>query len=492
MVRQKCLIYTRVSSDEQRQKGYSLDFQHKEEISYCNARGLEIVKHYSESHTAKIPGRPAFNEMITYAKRHKIKNLVFLKNDRASRNPVDSATLSFMAEHQGFNIHLIQDNLVLCENSKPQDFLIFEINNGFSNLYSRNLSLEVSSKMREKAEQGYYPSHAMVGYKTIRIKKRSYLVIDETKAPFIKEIFNLYATGNYSYLTLAAEMRRRGFQISPCVKCGKSHIEKILKNPVYMGDFMWKGKRYFNGKHQPIISAELYYICQKVIKQKTSTIKVKKMTFLFSGFIKCSHCGCSLVGELKKKKYVYYHCTGNRGGNCKRNRYLREAFAEEQFLNILKSLVVTDEGMTIIQNQIKQQIESANLYNEEQIKETQQEIDILNNRLNKMFDMYLDGNLEEKIYDKKRDDYQDKLNSLNLKMSRLNSTSADVIDFSKKILELFKNAPGLYLRGSIEEKRELIKLLCSNFFYDGETLNIKIKEAFQPLVKIASLLNGGA
>jgi hypothetical protein len=119
--------------------------------------------------------------------------------------------------------------------------------------------------MREKAEQGYYPSHAMVGYKTIRIKKRSYLVIDETKAPFIKEIFNLYATGNYSYLTLAAEMRRRGFQISQCVKCGKSHIEKILKNPVYMGDFMWKGKRYFNGKHQPIISAELYYICQKII-----------------------------------------------------------------------------------------------------------------------------------------------------------------------------------------------------------------------------------
>ncbi len=45
--------------------------------------------------------------------------------------------------------------MVLSEFSRPQDFLIFEINNGFSNLYSRNLSLEVSSKMREKAEQGF-------------------------------------------------------------------------------------------------------------------------------------------------------------------------------------------------------------------------------------------------------------------------------------------------------------------------------------------------
>ena len=491
MVRQKCLIYTRVSSDEQRQKGYSLDFQHKEELAYCHARGLEIVKHYSESHTAKIPGRPEFNNMIAYARRYKIKNLVFLKNDRASRNPVDSATLSFMAEHQGFNIHLIQDNLVLCENSKPQDFLIFEINNGFSNLYSRNLSLEVSSKMREKAEQGYYPSHAMVGYTTIRIRKRSYLIVDETKAPFIRDVFNLYATGNYSYLTLAEEMRRRGFYISPCVKCGKSHIEKILKNPVYMGDFIWNGKRYYNGKHQPIVSAELFYICQKIIKEKTTTVKIRKMNFIFSGFIKCSHCGCSLVGELKKGKYVYYHCTGNRGGDCKRRTYLKEKHAEEIFLNTLRSLVVTGSGMEIIQNQIRQQIESENLYNAEQIQETQKEIDLINNRLSKMFDMYLDGKLDEKSYDKKRDEFQDKLNALNLKLSRLNSSTADVLEFSKKILELFKNAPGLYLNGTVEDKRNLINLLCSNFLYDGENLVINIKEAFEPLVQIASLINGG-
>lgn len=51
----KCLIYSRVSSDEQRQKGYSLDFQYKEEVQYCKAKNLEVVKHFTESHTAKIP-----------------------------------------------------------------------------------------------------------------------------------------------------------------------------------------------------------------------------------------------------------------------------------------------------------------------------------------------------------------------------------------------------------------------------------------------------
>lgn len=492
MQKTKCLIYSRVSSDEQRQKGYSLDFQEKEEIQYCKNKNLEIVKHFTESHTAKIPGRPEFNKMIAYARQHKIKNLVFLKNDRASRNPVDSATLSFMAEHQGFFIHLIQDNMVLCESSRPQDFLIFEINNGFSNLYSRNLSAEVSSKMREKAEQGFYPSHAMVGYKTERIKKRSYLIVDETKAPFIREMFELYSTGNYSYSTLAAEMRERGFYISKCVKCGKSNVEDILNNPVYMGDFMWNGKRYYNAKHEPIISAELFYLCQNIIKEKTSTSKTKKLSFLFSGLIKCSSCGCQLVGELKKGKYIYYHCTGNRGGDCKRKKYLKEKHAEELFLKILNSLKVSDVGMEIIQNQIKQQIQERNMYNAEQVKEIQKKIDLVVSRLDKMFNMYLDGNLEEDFYNKKRDDFQAELDSLNTRLKLLNSSSLEIIDFSKKILELFKAAPELYLNGTFEEKRELIKLACSNFYYDGENLTITIKEAFKPIVEIASFVNGGA
>ena len=486
----KCLIYSRVSSDEQRQKGYSLDFQYKEEVQYCKAKNLEVVKHFTESHTAKVPGRPEFNKMIAYAKKYKIRHLVFLKNDRASRNPVDSATLSFMAEHQGFNIHLIQDNMVLSEFSRPQDFLIFEINNGFSNLYSRNLSLEVSSKMREKAEQGYYPSHAMVGYRTERIKKRSYLIVDETKAPFIRDVFNLYATGNYSYMSLAAEMRKRGFMISKCVKCGKSNIEDILNNPVYMGEFIWNGKRYI-GKHEPIISPELYYLCQKIIKEKTSTCRDNKLNFLFTGLIKCAVCGCSLVGEIKKKKYIYYHCTGRRGGDCKRRTYLKEKHAEEIFLNVLKRLQLSDEGMEIVQEQVREQVKRQTEINADRIQEVQKRINLINARLNKMFDMFLDGELEETFYNKKRGEFQDEIDLLNTQLTNLNNSTIDILEFSRKTLELFKKAPLLYLNGDIETKRELIKLACSNLLYDGKNLTIIIKEAFQPIVEIASLINGG-
>lgn len=143
----------------------------------------------------------------------------------------------------------------------------------------------------------------MVGYKTVRPKnngsKRAILVIDPEKAPFIRRIFELYATGQYSYVTLAAKMREENFNISPMVKCGRSNIEDILNNPVYMGDFIYKGKRFYNAKHEAIITPELYYLCQRVIKSKTST-KNNRKNFLFSHIIKCSTCGCTHVGEIKK------------------------------------------------------------------------------------------------------------------------------------------------------------------------------------------------
>ena len=59
------------------------------------------------------------------------------------------------------------------------------------------------------------------------------------------------------------------------------------------------------------------------------------------------------------------------------------------------------------------------------------------------------------------------------------------------ILTLYKNAYSAYLSGDVLQKRTLLKLVSSHFLWDGENLTIIIKEAFQPIVEIASLINGG-
>lgn len=59
-----------------------------------------------------------------------------------------------------------------------------------------------------------------------------------------------------------------------------------------MGDFVFKGVRYA-GKHEPIISRELWQNVQRTIKNKTTKTSNKR-DFLFSGMFKCSHCGCKI------------------------------------------------------------------------------------------------------------------------------------------------------------------------------------------------------
>lgn len=458
---------------------------------YASNNEMTVLKVFSESYTAKKPGRPVFNEMLDFARRNKnIKNILFTKADRATRNEVDTGTLVFLAQTSDINLYFTQENMTLNKNSKPMEFFMFSMNCSVSSMYPRNLSIEVSTKMEEKAKQGFYPSHAPVGYVNKRIKKRSYIFIDEQKAPFIRKIFELYATRQYSYRSLAEVMRKEGFTVSNTVKCGKTNIENILKNPVYMGDFIWNGKRYYNAKHDKIVSPELYGLCQQIIREKTTTKRNTSKNFLFSNIIKCSRCGCALVGEIKKSTYVYYHCTGNRGGDCK-SKYIKEEHAEELFIDILKSIKLSDEAIKITKNAIRNEVKERSDYNKEKVKSLEKKITTSKNRLDKIFLMYLDGNIDETIYNEKRKDFEIEIEELSMELSALNKTHAQILDHSVKILELAKNAHSYYLNGSLETKQELVKLICSNFLYDGEKLTITIKKAFQHIVEIACFKNGG-
>lgn len=480
------VLYTKVSSEEQKKSGFSLDFQAKALKEYASKNDLNIVKIYAESHTAKKPGRPLFNEMLKFVKQKKIAHIVFLKADRASRNNVDSSQLIYMAEYMNFSIHLIQDGLILCKNSKPTDFLIFEVTNCMSNFYPRNLSIEVSTKLREKAEQGYYPSRPPIGYQTVKINHRALLQINPEKAFFIKQIFELYATGQYSYESLAKVMRDKGFKMSEKTTCSRRNIEDILNNPIYIGDFVYNGKRYYNAKHEAIVSHEIYSACQQII-HKRSSYHTKKYDFIFSNMIKCKKCGCYMVAELKKGKYIYYHCTGNKGGDCKKHSYVRESVIEKRFIEILKSFELSPATLKFAKAALKSELENQNFYNEKRIENIQIEVKRVKNRLDKLFNLFLDEQIDENLYKQKRKEFEMQLEDLTAKLSSYNRTSIEILKLSEKLFELCKHAHTLYLTGNICEKREIIKIVCSNFYYDGANVEIAIKKAFQPLVKIAYL-----
>ena len=82
---------------------------------------------------------------------------------------------------------------------------------------------------------------------------------------------------------------------------------------MYCGEFLWNGKSYA-GTNEPIVSRELFDRVQDVMLEKGKCLTGKqKHSWPFQGLLSCGHCGCAMVAEIKKGKYVYYHCTGNKG-----------------------------------------------------------------------------------------------------------------------------------------------------------------------------------
>ena len=84
----KAIIISRVSSDEQKKKGYSLWMQEESLTKYCHKEHIEVVKVYCEDHSAKNFDRPEWKKLMVYVKANKknIDYIMFTTWDRFSRN----------------------------------------------------------------------------------------------------------------------------------------------------------------------------------------------------------------------------------------------------------------------------------------------------------------------------------------------------------------------------------------------------------------------
>ena len=115
----------------------------------------------------------------------------------------------------------------------------------------------------------------------------------------IARLFEAYANGDASLkevTRLAGEIGLTHPRVAR--RLAKSEIHRILRNPIYAGEFLWKGKRY-KGHHEPIISMALFEQVQEVFEEANRP-KYTKRRHAFAGLVNCGRCGCAMTAEMKK------------------------------------------------------------------------------------------------------------------------------------------------------------------------------------------------
>ena len=176
------------------------------------------MQKYVDVETAKQAGRSSFGEMVAHFRAHPEVRIVLVeKTDRLYRNLKDWVTLDDFDRE----IHFVKENVILSRDSRSSEKFMHGIKVLMAKNYIDNLSEEVRKGMREKAEQGHWPTVAHIGYKNNPETRR--IEIDSERRPLIAQLFQWYATGEVSLKALTARAYSEGAN-APAVRAGAHQI----------------------------------------------------------------------------------------------------------------------------------------------------------------------------------------------------------------------------------------------------------------------------
>ncbi len=348
----KYCLYARKSTESEERQVLSIDSQIKEMLQLAEKEGLDVVEIRRESHSAKSTGqRPVYNELLADIRLGKFSGILTWAPDRLSRNAGDLGALVDLMD-QGL-LHEIRTYGQKFTNIPNEKFMLM-ILGSTAKLENDHRGENVKRGLRTRVEMGLWPGVAPLGYLNQgRMDKKCQIIIDPVRAPIIKQIFEKMAyeqwSGRkiYNWLKHDLNFKTRGNK-----SLTLSGLYRTIDNPVYYGVFErpHKSGNWYQGKHTPIITKELYDRAQAQLKRDQIVRENKE--FAFTKLFTCGLCGSGISAEEKYKqlkdgttaKYVYYGCSRARDRNCK-NLYIREEELITQLFAIMDQVNINELGM---------------------------------------------------------------------------------------------------------------------------------------------------
>lgn len=491
----KAVLYIRVSTDEQAKYGYSIDMQQNQCFNFAQKEGYNVIGIYiDDGYTARNPNRPQYKKLFEDIKNKKngIEAVIVWRCDRMVRNTglYHSQIVPKFAQY-GVDLLSATEN-----NDMNNPYGRYIRNNQINNaeLESELTSIRTIENLKEKARQGYFPGAIPpVGYVREKIDGKKVIIPDKAKAPYIKEVFKLYTAG-YSFKEIANILAKKGFTHKNRL-CTHKLVENILTvyDIFYIGKFRWKNEIY-NGKHEAILTIEEYAAFKTARNQKYRPKQIKH-NLLYKGLITCPKANRLLVGEVQKGtnksgEYIYYRCHHKCEfcNNCK--RIIKADIIDVAVIEAIKTITITEDELKKIRQELKNIMFCNNELNEKRKIEIDAQLTKLNNRLSALYDDKIDGLISQDVYVNKRNTWQSQIDDLMIELTAINKTNTELFNRIENMLELCQDLTTTYLQHSDDKKRILLKLLCSNFFYNGSKIVITIKEPFKALMNFAIFKNG--
>ena len=472
------VLYARKSSEGNERQVQSIDDQTHEMQRLAINYGLNIVAIESESKSAKSPYvRPVFEKVMKMIQSGKADAILCWSVDRLSRNAVDSGLISHLLQNE-----IIKEIRTYSRIYLPTDnALVLSVDTGSANQYVRDLSVNTKRGLNSKVEKGHYPGTPPAGYKNDLLTQT--IVIDEERAPLIREAFDMMLAGatineTMNYLNDVREYRSIKHRHSGNNQMIRTTLYNILRNPFYTGYFLWHGELK-QGSHPPIISfKEQQIIINRLRKEPSPRAKDDKIPLTYRGLMKCGECECLVTGEIKYKKgkaYTYYHCTHRKKNVICKQPAITEIELEDQVVSELGEYNIHPQFLKWAEDALNELDESETKQSNQDIHLYSKDLEDVNNELKELLRMRTKGLIDDGEYLEQKTLLLEELESRKSKIDSLKQSPNKGAKETITLLNFIRKAQDKFSNGNISERRELIAMF-------GQKLDLLYKNlAFTPV-----------
>ena len=519
----QAVMLARVSSRKQ-ERGASLEAQEKSIKEYCNRNDLIIIEPYPKAfiftESSTRGGRKKFNEMIQFIEKQKHKTAIVVHTlDRLQRGFGECEKIKELLKADKIEVHFIVESLILDKFSSDDDFTRYDFGILSAKLYLTSMNKNVKRSQKYNREAGLWQGLAPIGYLNAKDeRRRATLILDPERAPIIKQIFEEYASGVHSLKSVWLSATEKGLMskepnYNPKSKnygkicpISRNKIHDILTNLFYYGamyvadeEIDEKTKKpiktfykLINHVYEPLISKELFDKVQKVLKtrKKEKFCKEQKyagIPFVFRGLITCK-CGCAITPEHHKKgnkEYVYLRCSHQKG-TCNQKLVNENTILEQLEKEIFHQIRISPTMHDLLKTSITQSLEDEKKINASVRKKIAEEIHLIDTRLERLWECYLDRDIDKARYELEKQKYLEQKKDLNAIAEKYSDISNGLKENVGKAIDFAANLSNLMKAASPDEKNMLLKRLLTNCILDGEVLKYEIKAPFDKLLSCSN------
>ena len=473
-------LYARKSTDSEERQVLSIEAQFAELRLFAEKEKLTIKQEFTESQTAKVPGRPIFNEMISRIEKGEADGIIAWHPDRLARNSIDGGRVIYLLDTG--HIKFLKFPTFWFENT-PQGKFMMQIAFGQSKYYIDNLSENVKRGNRQKLRRGDWPGCAPLGY--LNDKNTRSIVIDPVRAPLIEKLFKTCAIGTYP-LTHLQEVAFEWGLVSRHKKNKNGKIayfwiQKILTNPFYYGLMRYNGECH-QGRHEPLISKELFDRVQEVLKERGKVNTKHKHPLPLLGLALCFSCGCSITAE-RQKGHHYYRCSKKKG-KCT-EPYVREEKLVEQLKAAITKVALPEDIYQMMLAALAKDHENTIQPVTELRAEMEKRIPEIKAKLDRLLDSHIDGLIDKSEFQSKKEALLKGKIDLEEKLKQLEQGATCWLEPCRDFLLAAREAHAVVSDGNLESLKETAKKSGSNFRLAAKTLQFDYRLPWRLLAAAA-------